>query len=455
MKTPLSVSCLILALGLAHGCQRADANAANDQANRAANEAGANDAAAREPLGGNAEGSTEESQTKEQQPQQLQDKSIEPYRRKLLEVAFEAASKFPMNPHKKNRGACQGKVVAAAFELEQPLLAVGMAPKIRDWRRGAAYADFAYYSAKGGFVDNFDRYIKLANKVIEEHSSDPNEQQWRADKVRLKIARALHTHGKRQEAAKMASSIAPASSMAVDEAWADTTTQMVTHLTVEQADTELARIDNSFDAQSFGDQFTSLILIGKLHNHFFDEEGIRKATEERIFDRYYKFPAGLRLTAMAPLVDSYIAHEDRDGAREIIGRMVDLIGQYSWRPEEHIPELTRIAELRIKVGDREHARKDLEATLALYHEKRQNISNTRRCESVRPIALGFAMLGDSEQAQGLLALAIEEGMENENSRPRCFDLVETCVAMAKHEIEPSEELWGRIREITDGLSDPW
>ena len=55
----------------------------------------------------------------------------------------------------------------------------------------------------------------------------------------------------------------------------------------------------------------------------------------------------------------------------------------------------------------------------------------------------------------LLAQVIEEGMENPNSRPRCDDLVETLVAMAKAGIEPRPALTQRIREIVAGLGEPW
>jgi hypothetical protein len=64
-------------------------------------------------------------------------------------------------------------------------------------------------------------------------------------------------------------------------------------------------------------------------------------------------------------------------------------------------------------------------------------------------------MGDVALAEGLLAQAIEEGMENPNSRPRCDDLVDTLVALAKRRIEPSAAIWTRIREIVAGLGDPW
>ena len=51
--------------------------------------------------------------------------------------------------------------------------------------------------------------------------------------------------------------------------------------------------------------------------------------------------------------------------------------------------------------------------------------------------------------------AIEEGIENPNSRPRAQDLTTTCVSMAVHGVEPNEGIWIRVRQILDGLSDPW
>ena len=63
----------------------------------------------------------------------LQRAALQPWQRELLHVAFEAASRFPTEPHWKNRGRAQDVVVAACFQLEQPELARSYGERIGDW----------------------------------------------------------------------------------------------------------------------------------------------------------------------------------------------------------------------------------------------------------------------------------------------------------------------------------
>ena len=64
-------------------------------------------------------------------------------------------------------------------------------------------------------------------------------------------------------------------------------------------------------------------------------------------------------------------------------------------------------------------------------------------------------MGDTATALSAYKRAVEEGVENPNSRPRAEDLSATCLSMAVHGVEPDAVLWTRIRQINDGLGDPW
>lgn len=383
------------------------------------------------------------------------DAEVAPFQRELLKLAFEAASKFPKFPHSKNRGRAQEVVLVGCFELGLPLLALRFAPDAEGYRRGMAYADFAYYSIQQGVTKDVRSYLELATKVADEEAAVPNMQQWRVDKIRLKVARALAALGELDEASKVADKIGASSRGAVDSNWAVTVSSRVAGMTLEQAQRDLRSITDTFSSQSLGEQYSSLMVLSGLHGRFFADEELRKELEERLLLRFFKLPANLRLDAIAPLVGHYLAEEDVDGARDIIVKMSEIVSEARWRLEDKLPELARIAELHIDTGDTDRARQELEQALAMFHEGRDDIVGIYRCEALRPIAIGFHQLGDAEQADGLLALAIEEGMQNPNSRPRCDDLVETCVAMARRRVEPSAELMARLREICDGLNAPW
>lgn len=386
---------------------------------------------------------------------QVVDAPIEPFRRGLLELAFDAASKFPSRPHTKNRGRAQDLAVAMCFELEQPKLALGMAPRVEGWHRGIAYADYAWCAAKAGNEAAVRSHIKLAEGVVDSLRSNPNGQQWRADKVHVKVARALATLGQHDQAKQMLAKVATESAGAVDDDWALTMSSRIDKMEIADARRELDGITATFLNQSLGDQFTSLMLISGMHGRFFADEGLRKEFEERLFERFEKLPTKLRLDAMAPLVGHYVEHKDVPGSLEVIRKMSELMAKFSWRTEERLPQLARFAELRVLSGDVARARVELERAMVDYHESRDELIDIYRCETLRPVALAYHALGDRQRANDLLALALEEGMHNPNSRPRCDDLVETCVAMAKAAVEPSADLWQRMREIEQGLSAPW
>ncbi|MCK5945435.1 MAG: hypothetical protein KAI24_25820 [Planctomycetes bacterium] len=354
------------------------------------------------------------------------DAELAPYRRELLQLAFDAASKFPRFPHHKNRGRTQELVLEACFELGLPKLALHFAPDAEGFRRGLAYADFAFHSARQGVLRDVDRYLRLAEQVIAEESAAENVQAWRVDKVRLKVARALAAAGRSDQAGEVAATIDAASRGAVDAGWTATVASKVADLTLAQAEQHLEDITDSFAGQSLGEQCTSLAVLGALHGRFFAAAELRAAVEERLLDRFVKLPARLRLDAIEPLVGHYLANERPDGARDVVVRMAELVASVPrWRPEDKLPELARIAALHGELGDVERARRELEQALAYYHEHRDEIFDVYRCDALRPVALAFHAIGDRQRGLDLLALGVEEAVENPNSRPRCDDLVET------------------------------
>ena len=109
------------------------------------------------------------------------------YRLELLQLAFDAATAMPLNPHIKNRSLAQELVVRACFELDQPSRALRYTKEIADWRRGVGYADFADYCALRGDTSEVQRYLDLAIEQAQT-ANDSGEQSWRVDRIRAKIA---------------------------------------------------------------------------------------------------------------------------------------------------------------------------------------------------------------------------------------------------------------------------
>lgn len=447
MKRLFSVSLPALGVLVALGCRRVDESGGVVAAAPAASPrvAGVGIAAAGVAQAPQASPSTA----------RVTDAPIAPFRRELLQFAFEAASSFPLEPHAKSRARAQERLVVAAFDLDQPLLALGFAPQIADWRRGAAYADFAWYSARHGAKAEVPRYVALAEGVLAQERRDPDDQDWHGDTIRLKIARAWQAAGDAAKAEQAAKDVDALSTGAVDRQWSEAMTERVERLTPASVDDELAAIDAGFEAQDLGAQFTTLLLVARIHGKFYGDARLRGATEARLLERFVRLPPDLRLAALTALVENCVDHSDDENAVRLIGEMVEVLDGAHWRPTERIQQLAHVSELRARAGDGVRARAELESTLRLYHQQRDEIESWERAATLRPLAVVWHLLGDEQQAEGLLSLVVEEGAENPNARPRCNDLVDTCIAMAKHEIRPSARVLERLREVRDGLKDPW
>jgi len=346
--------------------------------------------------------------------------------RELLQLAFDAASKFPVQPHGKNRSRAQEVVVVAAFELGAPEFAVALGAKIADWRRGCAYADFAWAMARRG-----------------------------DGALQLKIARALSALGDVEAAAKASGAIDQASTHAVDAAWNSAAAERVAAMTAERAPAEFAALDQGFATMSLGQQAAAMALVARMHEKFFADAALRRACEERVAVTWDKTMPALRLDALAQMVRA--CHANADGARaaELLTTMRGIVEGHRWRSEDRTPQASRLIELAQLLGQADRARAEAEAALKAYQDERDGIVDIYRAETLRPLALAWFVLGDRERGDGLYALAIEEGMENPNSRPRCDDLVDACVDLARRGIDPSPKTWARLREIQQGLGEPW
>ncbi|MBL8734387.1 MAG: hypothetical protein JNN13_18570 [Planctomycetes bacterium] len=377
------------------------------------------------------------------------------WQRDLLQLAFTAASKFPLQPHIRNRSRAQLQVVDTCFELDAAELAVGFARDIADWRRGAAYADFATWCGRRGDRPRALRYLQLVDDLLLDEQVGKPAQEWQRDFVVLKQARAWAALGEAAKADAAMQSIDPDSTHAVDPDWARTAADRVAGMTIEQGRATFAGIDREFPAMTLGQQGTALETIASLHARFYADEALRRLAEDRLTRVFDKLPPKLRLDAITRLVRTAAANSDAANAQRLVADMQRVVEGFQWRAEDRVPELARIAELRCLAGLPDRGRAELDAALADYHEHRDEIVDIYRAATLRAVALAFFAIGELGKAHDLLASVFEEGMENPNSRPRCDDFVATCCLMARRGVEPRAAMWTRLREIVEGLGEPW
>ncbi len=377
---------------------------------------------------------------------ELSDAPIDEYRLELLDLAYRSASAFPLVPHLKNRSRAQEQVVEACFELDQPVRALRYADGIADWRRGAAYADYAHYCVAHGRTEGVQEMLERALEVGSQ-DEQAQLQGWRFDRIRAKVARTHLLLGEPEVAGRVAAGLDPSQAGIVGVA--------------EAAFTDTAAIDahlESIDAVVESGQFDlvrgALDMCAVYFDRAYEDVERRDALQHKIESSWDGLPLLVRIDLAMELAESAGSHGDAAKAAALVAEAQEQFDSAPWDAEEEIRQRARLARSWFLAGETEKARAMATQALAMYDERREEIQNLFRASVLRPLAEAYVAMGDSTAAL-VYARAVEEGLENPNARPRADDLVATCVSMARNEFEPGASLWTRLREAHAALGDPW
>ena len=377
---------------------------------------------------------------------ELTDATIEAYQGELLEVAFRAATAFPVMPHIKNRSRTQESVVATCLELDLPLRALGYIGAIDNWRRAAALADVALYCARKDRPEQVEEFLAQALEVAKD--PDPELDGWRRDRIRAKIAQTYYELGRFEEAQLVVRGLETSEVGPVAQARARQATKA-------DFDAQLAATDAIVVRADFEQVRAAIGALVELYGAHYSDEARRERAEVKIKASWGKLPIQIRLDTLMHLGEAALEHQDSGRALRLAGEVHALLMAHEWLPEEEMQAAARLASLRALAGDVRAARADAEMAMGLFEGKRAKIVDIYRAGAVRPLAEAYADMGERERALELYALALDEGMANPNSRPRATDLVATCCSMARKRVRPSESLMLRIKEISDSLGGPW
>lgn len=375
-------------------------------------------------------------------PAALVDRPLEAFRRELLQTAFAVASSIPAEPHVKDRSRAQEAAVAACLRLDQPALARQYISRIENWRRGVAYADLAIYAARQGAIGEVQDCLILANACL------PSAEEWRGDRIRVKVAEAHVLLGQLLSAAELVRSADPIESAKLARAHAMTAD-------AEQFDAHMSAMEPVLATRGFDQVRTALEACAELHDRLYDDKARRSRAEERIRGAWGPLPAPVRVELLLTMAGNAIGHDDAAAARAFADDAEHILNGSNWLPEDRIETLSEIAAVRARAGDRDGARRGADAAMELYGVDRERIAGMFRAQPLRAIAVAYQAIGDGTRASETYALALEEGAENPNARPRALDLSATCVSMAEASFEPSKDLWDRIARIRGGLVPPW
>ncbi len=378
----------------------------------------------------------------------LADAPIAKYRIELLDLAFEAASSFPIDPHIKNRSRAQEAVILTCFQLGQLKRVRGYIDRVDNWRKGAALADFANECWIRGDRARAEDALQKATEVAESCSKDLTAQAWRPSRILAKVARVYLLMGEKDQASGIARKVIATETGPMDAALVDG---------VERSgfDDALKDIDATLLSGDFDQVRNALSSCVRMFDRFYGDADRRALLEDRVRHGYEKLPLDVRITLILDLARSCLRKQDSGKARELILAAQAHLNEADWLPRQEIPLQCQIAVLQEEAAQPEKARKQVARALGLYEKKRESVYDIYRAGLLRPIAEALVALGDTAQALQLYKMAADAGMENPNSRPRCDDLVATCCSLARNGFEPDAELKAKLIQNRKALGQPW
>ena len=376
----------------------------------------------------------------------LTDKELTAVQDALIDLAFKTASALPHQPHIKNRSRAQEAVVTACFELGQPQRALEYIEQIDNWRRGQGYADYAAYCVERGASD-VEEYLALAGTIAESDDAKSGGG-WRRDRIRVKIARVHRMRGDAGKAAEWEQGL-------VDSEFGKSDDVKMRGLDDEAFLARLDAIQAAAGPQNFDRTKNLLQTCTEMYDEFYEDRRRRTEIEKTIKTSWEKLPILVRVELMLALSESAYDHGNQDETLRLVKDAQVIMESVEWTTDYSVPLLGRLARLRFLGGDREMARRQVDAALSTYAADRSKVADIYWARTLRPVAQALHAMGDVGEAMKIYKEAVEAGMANPNSRPRAQDLTATCLAMALDGFEPDAELSGRLNEIYEGLGSPW
>jgi len=370
------------------------------------------------------------------------DTEIAPYQTELLDIAFEAATAMPVQPHIKDRSRAQEAVVTACLELDQPERALRYLKGIDNWRRGIAYADLAWYCAQRGLTNDVKAYLDEASRIAD------TAEDWRKDRIKIKVSQTYAYLGRNEAAARSEQGLEDSASGALAKREAIT-------CSAETFNDTMKGLKQLVSAGDLDAVKNALAAYAELFKSFYADAGKRAEIEKDIKAAWEAAPLFLRIELLFELAGIALDRDDPAKAIELLDEARNILDGADWPPRAYISLLAKQAKLRFHAGDGEGASAEVREAIDLFQTRRKQIVNIYRAETLHPIAEALQAMGQTESALHIYARAVEAGVENPNSRPRAEDLAATCCSMAVYGAKPGAELLRRIHEVRDDLGDPW
>lgn len=362
---------------------------------------------------------------------------------KLLALAFGTASKIPLEPHIKDRARTQEAIVLACMELKQYETAFRYADEIPNWRRGYCFAVLATDCIR-------ERYPHIVTGMLlgaaEEEAMKAED--WRRDRVRVEIARANVLLGDLERAEQFSSNVELSEQGKVSSTWVsvddqNTFEQKMNLLSLQLKNAHFDLVRHTLEAYV------------ELYRLNYTVESRKALIEETIEDSWRPMPLFIRLELLNQMADCALDNNDKDTALNLLDKSHPMINDFEWKLEHKLPILSSLSRRLYLAGKKRDAKAAMDDLLLEYQGNRERIVNIWRAGALRPVAEAFWMMDDHDSATFVYELALREGVENPNSRPRAEDLAATATSMALHGYQPDSAMMTRMHEIHEALRHPW
>lgn len=379
-------------------------------------------------------------ESKPEVPHLLKDQPVKAYRLELIDLAWKAATSYPLDPHIKNRGRAEELVVNGALGIQQPHLAWGYAKKVVNWRKGASHAEIAHYLLEQNDTEHVEYFLRQALLF-----SKDSKQGWRQQRVKARVASARVLMGNREGAAGLLS----------EEDFAGQSEQIAAQAAVAdeaEFDQLVAALDSMVAAQGYNEILAAMHGYADMYGHYYKQAERRALLKTRLQAAWKDMPGLLRFQVMCKLIDAAMDQDDLQTATALVEETDSIRQSFSWPIDYDLKFRSDIARYRFAIGQGDMARKLLDESIDLSAKKVEGLENFYRAGAVRPLAEAYAALGDEQRALEIYTRVVELGAVNPNMRPRVRDITATCVSMAVHDIKPDAKLFNRIRGIVGGLA---
>ncbi len=365
---------------------------------------------------------------------------------RLLDLAIEAASKMPHQPHIKNRSRAQEHVAMVCLDMEAPRRAHRYMMRIDNWRRGAVATEIALYLVKRGHTTGIEGYLRVG-----EAYSKMATQNWRREYIDIRAAQVQMLLGNSAPAEKFERL---SQEMANDGRMDVFRTEVQEDLEYDRAVSALNRL---VETKHYDPIMNATHGFTNLYERYYSEPSKREQIEDRLRQAYEKMPGTDTIKLLLRLGEAALVNGDSDKALGFVEEAYGVFESLDWpdHSEYEYEFWAKIIALQHKAGDEQGAVAQLNTATRQIKNRVEDIVEIWRGNALRPLAEVSQVMGDGDRAAELYAMAVEHGMVNVNSRPRARDISASCASMALHSFEPDDNLWALIHKASDSLGPPW